>query len=195
MNYFIFIFSIGMVCVLFFLQIFRKRISNTARFLVSRWTFIFSVLVIMFWYVFLTASQYFLWIQSGVPSIYFLPPYESIFYLLQYHLVRFLMYYWISFIIGILFVFYGKRYNKKFGGKFFEDEELYIGGTAIFLLGNPSWAYAWIFYLIAVFFGGFVGTFYINKVRKKPEERFSLYYLWSVLAIVGIIISELVIRN
>ncbi len=195
MNYLVPLSSLGVLCSLFFLQVFRKNVSDKMRVLISKWAFIFSMLGVVFWYIFLTASQYFLWIQSGAPFIYFLPPHESILYLFQYHFVRFLMYYCISFIIGILLVFYGRRYNKKFSSKFFEDEELYIGGVAIFLLGNPAWMYGWIFYLIAVFLGGLIGTVYINKIQKKPEERFSLYYLWSTLAIIAIIISELVIRN
>jgi len=194
-DYFILIFSISILLVLFFLQIFYKTFSDTFRFLVSKWIFIISVISIVFWYFYLTGLQYIVWTDAGPPSLFFLPPYTSIIYLLQYHFVRFLMYYCISFIIATLFIFYGRRYNKKFGNRFFEDEELLIGGSAVFLLGNPSWMYVWIFYLLAVLLIGIGGTFYLNRILKRAEDRFPFYYLWMPLAIVAIIISELVIRN
>jgi hypothetical protein len=93
----------------------------------------------------------------------------------------------------MFFIFWGEYYNKKFGNKFFESDELYIGGAVIFLLGNPSWMYLWIFYLMGVFVGGIIGTFYINKICKKTDGRFSLYYLWLPLAIIGIIIMQFLI--
>lgn len=189
-NYFIPIFSISIFLVLFLLQVFKNTCSDIFRFFASKWLFIFSFLSIIYWYFYLTGLQYITWIEAGPPSLFFLPPYTSILYLFQYHFIRFLMYYGISFIIALLFVFYGKRYNKKYGDKFFEGEELYIAGTAIFLLGNPSWGYLWIFYLLTILFIGFLGTFYINKVLKKTDERFPFYYLWMPLAIIAIIIAE-----
>lgn len=190
-DYFIPVFSIITLLVLFVFQIFNKIFSDIFRFFASKWLFIVSILSVIFWYLYLTGLQYITWVEAGPPSSFFLPPYEDITYLFQYHLIRFLMYYCISFIVALLFIVYGRRYNKKFGSKFFEDEELYIGGTAIFLLGNPSWAYLWIFYLLAIFLVGLCGTFYTNKVLKKTEERFPFYYLWMPLAIVAIIIAEL----
>jgi len=195
MDYFLPVFSITIFSVLFIFQVCKKTFSDIFRFFASKWLFIFSILVIIYWYFYLTALQYFVWIEAGPPSLFFLPPYRDITYLFQYHFIRFLMYYCISFIAAWLFVVYGKRYNKKFGSKFFEDEELYIGGTAIFLLGNPSWMYLWIFYLLVILFIGLLGTFYINKILKKTDERFPFYYLWMPLVIIAIMISELVIRN
>ncbi len=193
--YFIPVFSVVIFFALFVFQIFRRTFSDVFCSLASKWLFIFSLLVVIYWYFYLTALQYFTWIEAGPPSLFFLPPYENIFYLFQYHFVRFLMYFCISFVIAILFIFYGKRYNKKFDNKFFESEELYIGGTAIFLLGNPSGRYLWIFYLLAILFIGLLASFFINKILKKTNERFSFYYLWMPLAIIAIIINELVIHN
>jgi len=190
-HYFIPVFSIVIFLILFIFQVFRKTFSGVFRFLASKWLFIVSVSVIIFWYFYLTALQYFVWMEAGPPSSFLIPPHTSILYVFQYYFTRFLTYYCISFVIALLFVFYGKRYNKKFGSKFFEDEELYIGGTALFLLGNPSWGYLWIFYLLAIFLGGLIGTFYINKIQKKPDERFPFYYLWMPIAIIAIIIVEL----
>ncbi|MEW6617213.1 MAG: hypothetical protein AB1333_02215 [Patescibacteria group bacterium] len=190
MSYFIPIFSAFIFLILFIFQIFNKTFSDVFRLLASKWIFVFSVLGIIFWYLYLTGLQYFIWVEAGPPSSFFLPPHTSILYLFQYHLVRFLMYYCISFVIAVLFLIYGKRYNKKFGSKFFEDEELYIGGIAIFLLGNPLWTYLWIFYLLVILLVGLLGTFYINKILKRREDRFPFYYLWMPLAIVAIIIAQ-----
>ncbi len=195
LDQFLFIFSIAVSTILLVAQLARKKITELVVFSFSKWAFIFSSLSVFFCYIFLTGAQYFLWIESGPPSSFFIPPHRGIEYLLQYHATRFLMYYAVSFIVAIFIIFLGNVYDRKHGYVFFEKGELFIAGTGVLLLGNHSWGYSWIFYLIVAFCVGIAGTFFINRVLKKPDERFSLYYVWMPLAIAVIIIGELVISN
>lgn len=169
-----------------------------------------AVLFIIGYYGYLTYGQYLLW-RSGPPTIFFLPPYRGIGYLFGYHLTRFLLYYIVSLIIGVGLILLAHYGNKKFGEKFFDAEEPYLGALAIFLLGNRAWlsGFAWIFYflglaglylLVHIFLlakGGIrkkrkaVGDFSSGnegaRILKKEAARVPLYWFWLTSAIVVMI--------
>ena len=137
-------FSFGVLALLFLIQIFYK----------SRWTYKY-----FFWgvcgatvvyYFYLVYAQYLAWRDGGELLKLLVPPYQSITYVFGYHFTRFALYYLISFLVAVLFLWTANYFNRRFGYRFFENEEAYLGAIAIFLLGNPLWRYAWIYYLIAL---------------------------------------------
>jgi hypothetical protein len=179
--------TLGVLVLGLAVQIFRNKPERKKKFWVCSFFWV-SVAAVFIYYILFTVLQYFIWKNGGKPFIYFLPPHESIFYLLNYHFIRFLLYYLISFGAAFLFLYFTKRYNRKMGFKFFEDEEPYFGALSVFLLGNPSWPWLWIYYLGAVLFLSFIFSFFRNYFLKK-KERFPLYHLWFPVAILVIIIN------
>src|SRR3989304_5028269 len=61
-----------------------------------------------------------------------------------------------------------------------------IAALAVFLLGNPSAPYAWLWYIGALLVTALLVTSYRLRVK---DYRFSLYYLWLPLAL-GVILVE-----
>lgn len=186
MNYSIYL-SLGVIVLGLGIQFFGKKSGKmNERF--SRLLFFGSAGFVLLYYVILTALQYFVWKNGGEPFIYFLPPHASIFYLLNHHFIRFLIYYLISFVAAILFLCSAKRYNRKSGFRLFEKEEPYFGAISIFLLGNPAWYWSWVYYVGAVLVASVVVSLLKGHVSKK-NDRFSLYHVWFPMAILVIIIS------
>lgn len=155
-----------------------------------------AIFLVLGYYVYLTYTQYLLW-SSGPPTIYFIPPYRSISYLLQYHAVRFLMYYCVSFLAAAGFFALAVWANKKHGERFFEKEEPYIGALAIFLLGHREWNYAWIYYFIllcSVYLLLHVGfTAYRFSRGKREPFRIPVYPLWTPLALICLVVFWIVV--
>jgi len=181
--------SLGILTSVFIIQLinyfFWKK--NLRKF--SRILFFVVVATVVIYYVYLTYSQYLLWHNSDGIAKYLVPPYTSITYVLSYYLARFAMYYMISLLISLIFLFAAKHYNKKFQDKFFEPEEPYLGALAIFLLGNRDWNYAWILYLISLLvFSALGSAIFCNWLKKM--ERFPLYWLWLPTAVFAILIMK-----
>ena len=159
-----------------------------------------AIVFIIGYYSSLTYSQYLLW-RAGPPTTYFLPPHRTIFYLLGYHFTRFLLYYLVSLIVAISFMFLAAKSNKKSGEKFFDSEEPYLGALAIFLLGNRAWflGWTWIFYFLAL--GGLYLLSHLfwgvkNKIAKKRGAiRLPLYWLWLLTAILVMCAAQFSIFN
>lgn len=99
------------------------------------------------------------------------------------------MYYLIAFVFALLLVVSMRRLNKKSGEKFFEAEEPYWGALSVFLLGDPAWNYAWIYYVVALLVVLLFSSFIVSRVLKK-RERVSLYWLWLPVAILVILIMS-----
>ena len=165
----------------------------------SNWTLIaYRVNKSLFWlaavfvfllYFYLVYAQFIAWRDGGELLKRLVPPYQSVTYVFGYHFTRFALYYLISFAASVLFLSAVTFLNKKFNEKFFEKEEPYLGAIAIFLLGNPLWRFAWIYYLIALLAVAFVGSLVVSHVLKK-SERFSLYYLWLPVAILTLLLVK-----
>ena len=149
-----------------------------------------SVGLIFAYFVYLIVFQYILWRDAGPPSIYFIPPYQSIWYVVNYHFIRFGLYYLISLVAAAVFFIAAQKLNNRFNERFFEPEEPYLGALSIFLLGNPAWGYAWIFYIVAMLSIAAIATSYQLLVTKE-NHRFSLYWLWLPVAILTIIVMSL----
>ena len=185
----IFWISSGILVLIFIIQsinhfFWKKSLRNFSRLL-----FFVVIAAVVIYYVYLTYNQYLLWHDSGDITKYFLPPYKSITYVVGYHFMRFALYYAISLLIALTFLVSAKHYNKKFQNKFFEPEEPYLGATAIFLLGNREWNYAWILYLILLLIFSALGSaIFCNWLKKM--ERFPLYWLWLPTAVFAILIMK-----
>lgn len=165
---------------------FKKNLRNFSRIL-----FFCAIIAVVFYFAYLTYAQYQLWKNSDGFTKYLVPPHKSITYVLGYHFMRFALYYAISLLIALIFLFAAKHYNKKFGERFFQPEELYFGALAIFLLGNREWNYAWILYLILLLvFSAFGSAIFCTWLKKM--ERFPLYWLWLPTAIIAIILVRLI---
>lgn len=187
----IFLLSIFLLQVFPFLRRFfpmihflKKRIHVYA---IVRFLWVGVLLWIAFYYLYAVYLQYVLWRDGGVLTQYLVPPYQSISYVFSYHFMRLGIFYAISFLTSIAFFVATRRINKKYGEKFFEREEPYIGAFVIFLLGNPAWHYAWLLYLawmflIPVICSGFA------RIFLRRNERLSLYYFWIPIAFFVILI-------
>ncbi len=183
------IFSLGILSIAFIVQV----TSLKKRFSVERGTrplFFITVSFILAYFVYLVVFQYIVWRDAGPPSIYFIPPYQSIWYVVNYHFIRFGLYYLISLAAAAVFFVAARKLNSRFNERFFEPEELYLGALSIFLLGNPAWGYAWIFYIMAMLSVAAIATSYQLLITKE-NHRFSLYWLWLPVAILTIIVMSL----
>ncbi len=169
------------------IQVFSEKSSRKSKLLAKSLFFSLAGAVFVY-YLVLTFLQYLVWKGGGEPFIYFLPPYESIIYLLNYHFIRFLLYYLISFGAALLFLRFAGRYNRKMGFRFFEDEEPYFGAVSIFLLGNPAWSWSWVYYIAAVLLISVILSLLKGHFSKR-KERFPLYHLWFPVAILVIMIN------
>ena len=146
------------------------KIKNTKIFRAFFW---FSLIFPFLYYIYLTIAQYFMWKTEGGLGKFLLPPYVGASYVIGYHFIRFYLYYLISAAVGTLFLLAAVYLNKKFGRRFFEDEEPYLGAGAISLVGYPGF----FFYLIALFSGQLVLTAGRYLLTRK-SERVPFYYLW-----------------
>lgn len=182
--------SIFVLAFAFLAQVFsffRKR--EAAKFF--RFVFLISVVLVLAYFVYLIFAQYILWRDSGPPSSFFVPPYQSPLYVINYHFIRFGIYYLISFAAAFAFLFGTKYLNKKFDERFFEKEEPYLGALSIFLLGNPILNHAWIWYIASVLFIALLFTTYY-KLLAKENRRFSLRFLWLPLAIIASLVFSFI---
>lgn len=147
------------------------------------WT---SVAFVSFYYLYLVYAQYMVWRDGDELTKFLVPPYRSIFYVFGYYFIRFGLYYLIS-LAAALFLLWGAKYfNQKYDFRFFEDEEPYLGALAVFLLGNPTWNYAWIYYLASLLAVAVILSLVKGHFRKR-RERLSLRFLWLPVAILVIL--------
>lgn len=173
-----------------------RSIFSGREILFFRSFFALSVVFIVGYYFWLVYAQYVAWRDSGPPMIYLVPPHNSIWYVFQYHFTRFLLYYLAALAVGLLLLWLSSYGNRKFGGRFFEKEEPYIGAAAIFLLGFRGWlsGYTWIFYLgVLVGLYLLMHIFYLLRQRVKwgrfsDTDRAPLYWMWLPLSILAIIV-------
>jgi len=188
-------FAVGALIILLFLLVLqanRRRWDFNFLFLI-RDAFILSVIGAVIYYGYLVYSQYLVWFAGGPPSIYLLPPYQSIGYVFSYHFLRFGLGYSISLFCALLFLAVAVRFNKKNAERFFEREEPYLGALAIFLAGTPGELY----YFLALILVYLAIHAVLNLLRRfnrhwsswpaGSELRLPLYWLWLPLAILVII--------
>ena len=149
-----------------------------------RFIFWLSVAGTFIWLSIVSAFQYFVWREGGL-SARLLPPYQSIGYFFTYAGWRFFAPYVLSFAIGMLFFFLAKKYNKRHGGQFFYNEELYFIALSVFLSGHPLWLLQMLIVLLSML----VITAY-RRLILKNTEKFSMHELWLPSSMFAILISK-----
>lgn len=172
-------FSLGLLAVLFLIQIFHKSGRTHG---IHKCAFWGTTLAVILYYFYLVYAQYTAWRDGGELLKHLVPPYRSIAYVFGYQFTRFALHYLISLFVAVLFLQAAKYFNKKYNFRFFEEEEPYLGAISIFLLGDPGWNYAWIYYLVGLLAVSVTGSLVVNHLLKK-SERFSLRFLWLPAAI------------
>ena len=209
--------SLLILALVFAAQLLKLKWQKIKILSLAKWALIISVTAVFIYWTYLTYAQYIAWRDGGPPLSYFVPPYKSPLYVIGYHFIRFGLYYLLSLAASLVFLVWTKRANRRFGYRFFEDEEPYLGALAIFLLGFPELRFAWLYYLI-LFFSVYlfihlflIARFYLIKRKslintdkklintdKKPlidtdkHPRVPMYYLWLPLAILVILIKMVV---
>jgi len=138
-------------------------------------------------------KQYSIW-QTSELTNRLLPPYQPIGFFLSYGFSRFLIPLIFSVAAALIFLFLTKYLNRRFQERFFYPEESYLGAIAILIISHPLWAV----YLILIILSVLIGTLakkIILKLKTNNQQvitnRFSPYYLWTLLAIFIIIINKI----
>ena len=187
------LFSFIVLAAAFIFQLARNYINTNyvqklPRRQIFKYFFWSTVFFIFAYYFYLVYAQYIAWRDGGSFTQLLVPPHQSIAYVFGYHFTRFGLYYLISLVAALLLLVLANRFNIKFKRRFFEDEEPYLGALAVFILGNPVWNYAWIYYIIALLLIASLVTSYRLLITKE-NRRFSLYWLWLPVAILVILIK------
>lgn len=171
-------FSLFLAVLILTFQILREKIKKD----VFKPLFFIALYVYFCFSGFLISGQYFIWRNNGL-SKFLLPPYRDISYFANYALSRFLGNGLIALLAALGFIWIARRLNQKSKGKFFYPEEIWIGGTAIFLSGNPGW----LLYLL-ILFGVYLLAHVFSRLFRGKDLRLSFYYLWIPVFILVIII-------
>ncbi|MCL5004502.1 MAG: hypothetical protein M1170_00975 [Patescibacteria group bacterium] len=146
--------------------------------------FIVAAAAIFSLLIYYSYQQYAVW-QSAEPTKFLLPPYQSANYFIKYIGARFFAPYFISLLAGIIFFFIARKMNKKYEERFFEQEELWLGALALFIVGWPGLLFYFIG-LILIYL--IIHTLYF--ILNTSSVRISLYYWWLPLAIFVILINK-----
>lgn len=177
------ILAIALIIQLFLNQ---KKFASISKQKIFSYFFVIILLLGGAVFLYLTVDYYLSWHNSKIFLQYLLPPYQKITYLLGYIVNHFAVAYLIS--LGVALVFLGSVifFNERYGNRFFEAEEPYLGALSIFLLG-PN--YLWLYYLSGLILCYFLWHL-ANYWRRKKIERLPLYWLWLPAAILVIIIKR-----
>lgn len=181
----LFIAKLALVLVFQGSSIFKNGRSLLLKY--RRWLLPVSALIV-FSLVFKTMrEQFLLWYNDGVARA-LVPPYSDTgisYFLFGYSLPRFFAPYIISFIAAWFFIWFAGLMNRKYGGRFFYEEEIYFAGAAVFLTGYPGVVYFFVLLILVHLIFQILSVF-----LKGVGERMSLYYLWFGIALFVIIIVE-----
>jgi len=147
--------------------------------------YIFSS-VIIFQSILFTILNWWLWSKQGLTQR-FLPPYNSINYVLRYSW----QHYWFESIVTIItavLVFSGIYFlNKKFEKNLFYNEEKYLAALGILAVGWPN---CLIFLCLVLFLG--VVLHLISFLFNKGRNRLSLLYFWIPCALLILLLSDII---
>lgn len=198
--------------------ILRKKVLDKFKFKIFlRWVWILSTVLIFATFFYWSELQYRLWSTGGDFGKFFLPPYQSIGYFLSYVGVRFLGPWILAFLASLIVSRVAKYLNRKFGERFFENEEIELIALGVFLTGYPGFfiylSLLLIFYLFLQVLNN-IRVVFLNQrlahVSKEPQtdaeihadqrgkllresafsQRLSAYYLWMSMAVFAIIIRD-----
>jgi hypothetical protein len=127
-------------------------------------------------------SHYQLW-KANTLTKFFLPPYQNFGYFYSYVGYKIFAPLLISLAVAILLSRFAEFFNRKYGERFFESEEIAVMALGVFLTGYPGF----LLYLILIFLGGILlSAFYFLLSRGRAP----LYYFWLPMAIFAILIKN-----
>jgi len=149
-----------------------------------KYLFWLSIIVIFIVQSYWAREQFFVWHDAGPPASYFVPPYRGISYFLFYSLTHFYLKPFLALVAAVFVLFASRALNRRFQGRFFEEEEPYIAASALFLVGHPGWLYV----LILVFAVSILNSIF-HILYSKRRERIPMYWLWIPISIAVIIFT------
>lgn len=156
----------------------RERMAKLIR--PAMW---FSIAVVFGLCMYLSYEVYLAWKSSAIGQ-YTLPPHQPISYFFGYVSFRIFAEYAASFVAALGLVALLKKLNVRYGGHFFEDDEMHAAALGAFLTGWPSL----MVYVAVVLCGGVLGSLVRAvqaRLRKQEEpDRFPLYYIWIPAAVI-----------
>jgi hypothetical protein len=122
-------------------------------------------------------AQYRLW-QASALSRFFLPPYQSWGYFFSYVGQRIFAPWLISFLAAIFISRLAGFFNRKYGERFFESEEISLMALGIFLTGYPGF----FVYLILIFLGGILLSIFSRPISESRHDGMRLDWRGSRLS-------------
>lgn len=146
------------------------------------WVSIVGILVIL---TYLTTLQYRAWLAHPV-SRYLLPPHQTPAYFISYLGARLYLPWLIAFAAALAIRLIMRAMNRRFGERFFEEEEFLTASLAVFLTGYPGF----LVYGAFMFFAALVRTAWSVFAKRG---RAPLYHLWLPMGILAILIRQFLI--
>ncbi len=181
--------TLGILISLLLAQIYFKP-SSKKLIAAAKISYLGLVVSVIGVYVYLVVAQTNIWAANPLTK-YLVPPYRPLSYVIGYYFIRFLLYYLVAFLISLAFYLFFKNINRRAGGVYLENFEIYAGALTIFALGNPGWPFLWLYYLGA-FWLVYLAVQIFAFLKKKAMERISAYFIWLPTAILVIIIKMLI---
>jgi len=175
-NFFL-VFLFAILLVVEILQLYRQAFLKKSA---SRF-FLYSSGAIFVYLIYIAFLQ-FKAFQSG-PLGLTLGSKDGISWFFGYVSTHFWNQYLVSLPVALLFAFIAYYFNKKYNGRFFEREELWLAALGILLVGYPGF----LFYIAAML----ILPALISAIFVRRGERFPLYHLWVPVAIVVFLSANL----
>ncbi|HOF50163.1 MAG TPA: hypothetical protein PLH22_00505 [Candidatus Colwellbacteria bacterium] len=148
--------------------------------------FVFAIAAVFLVSLYYSFDLYSAWKTNPVTAA-MLPPSTPIDYFLFYVFMWAFASYVVSLVAALAFLAVLKISNKKSGEKYFESEEPWMAGTAIFLCGHPGWI-VYMASLIVIYL--LIHLFFRIKNRSKKDDRLPLYHLWIPIALLTLLLCE-----
>ena len=140
-----------------------------------------TLVAIIFGVLFYIAREQFLYWHAGVEfGRAFVPPYSptGIGYFLSFIFFHLFGEFIFSFLGACLFLVCASAVNKRYGERFFYEDELYLGAAGILLVGYPG-----LVYYLFLFFSVYLALHLMAHAYVRESIRISPYYLWLPLAL------------
>lgn len=145
-----------------------------------------SLSIIIFSLLFYFTREQFISWHAGEFTKVFVPPFNSqgINYFLSFVFFRMWVEFIFSLVCACIFLLVATRLNRRFGERFFYEDELHFGAAGIFLVGYPG-----LVYYLFLFFGMYVVLQVVALIYFHESRRISPYFLWLSLALVLIVLQ------
>lgn len=158
----------------------RGSLSAASLFRFLRLLFFLSAALIFGLAVFLAVFQYQIWQQNDLTK-FLLPPHRDIGYFFSYAGTRFFAAWLIALLAAVVIPRIAERLNKKYGERFFYEEEFELMRLGIFLTGYPGF----LFYLALVLVAALSSSL-LHLLRRKG--RAPTRWLWMPIALATVVL-------